>query len=37
MGSPARVVREVTEADMEHLRQNAQTYVDKAQAYLDLA
>ena len=37
MGSPARVVREVTEADMEHLRQNAQTYVDKAQSYLDLA
>jgi carbonic anhydrase/acetyltransferase-like protein (isoleucine patch superfamily) len=37
MGSPARVVREVTEADMEHLRQNAQTYVDKARTYQGLS
>jgi carbonic anhydrase/acetyltransferase-like protein (isoleucine patch superfamily) len=35
MGSPAKVVRTVTEADMEALRQNAQTYVDKAEAYSD--
>ncbi len=35
MGSPAKVVRTVTEEDMAHLKQNAQTYVDKAQAYLD--
>lgn len=35
MGSPAKVVRTVTKADMEALRQNAQTYVDKAQAYRD--
>jgi carbonic anhydrase/acetyltransferase-like protein (isoleucine patch superfamily) len=35
MGSPAKVVRTVTEADMEALRQNAQTYVDKAETYRD--
>lgn len=33
MGSPAKVVREVTATDMEHLKENAQTYVDKASAY----
>lgn len=35
MGSPAKVVRTVTESDMEHLRQNAETYVAKAMAYQD--
>ncbi len=33
MGSPAKIVRTVTKSDMEDLRQNAQTYVDKAKAY----
>lgn len=35
MGSPGKVVRSVTDEEIEHIKQNAQTYVYKGAAYLD--
>lgn len=35
MGAPGKVVREVTEEEIEDIKQNAQTYVDKGLNYLD--
>jgi carbonic anhydrase/acetyltransferase-like protein (isoleucine patch superfamily) len=34
MGRPAKVVRELTEEEIAHLRLNAQHYVGKAEKYL---
>ncbi len=33
MGVPGKIVRELEESDVEHIRQNAQVYVDKLKEY----